>query len=129
MIQLWWISTIESTFDFTLVTHYPIAIHPCILKLFIHPLNIICEFSVDEYWINFPFKFLWMKFQRWMINFHGWWNSLDEIKFKSVKVIKTVILVMKYNSFTIWFHPLRFIQIPWMMKFTWWNKVQICESH
>jgi hypothetical protein len=129
MIQLWWISTIESTFNFTLVTHYPIAIHPYIPKNFIHPLNIICEFSMDEYCMNFSFKFLWMKFQGWMINFHGWWNSLNEISLDPWNVIKSFMSSMKYNSFTIWFHPLWFIQFPWMMQCTWWNKVQIRESH
>jgi hypothetical protein len=34
-------------------------------------------------------------------NFHWWCNALDEIKFKAVKVIKSFMLVMKYNSFTI----------------------------
>jgi hypothetical protein len=81
MIQLWW-TLIESIFDFTLVTHYSIVIHPWIPKLFIHPWNIICEFLMDEYYMNFHSKRFVKEISKmndkfsWKMKFN-WWNKIQ----------------------------------------------------
>jgi hypothetical protein len=81
MIQLWWTS-IESIFDFTLVTHYPLVICPCIPKLSIHPSIIICEFLMTEYYMNFHSQIFVKEISRmndkflWKMKF-TWWNKVE----------------------------------------------------